>query len=275
MMLDVPSFAGGLELGRDGIWFSGQRGPVSYPADGNLACQRIEDGSFWFRHRNRCIISLARRFAPGAPFLDIGGGNGFVAQGPIRAGFPCTLVEPGPAGALAARRRGVDQVICARLEDVSFKPSSVAAAGMFDVLEHIEDDLGTLRRVRSVLRSRGRLFMTVPAYKFLFSTDDVVAGHFRRYTLSRLGRVLRSAGYELEHATYLFAPLPPLVLLLRTVPTWLGLRQAMPERQEAEHTPGGFSARVIDAMLNAEARRVAGGGRVPVGTSCLVVARVG
>jgi hypothetical protein len=43
--------------------------------------------SFWFLHRNRCIVSLVRRFAPDGRFLDIGGGNGYVARGLVAAGI--------------------------------------------------------------------------------------------------------------------------------------------------------------------------------------------
>ncbi len=52
-------------------------------------------------------------------FLDVGGGNGYVAKALIAAGIDCVLVEPGINGAMAARARAVDPVICARLEDVN------------------------------------------------------------------------------------------------------------------------------------------------------------
>src|SRR5204863_103930 len=106
------------------------------------------------------------------------------------------------------RHRGIEQVICARLEDVRFPAGSIASAGMFDVLEHIEDDLGALRAVRTILRSGGHLFLTVPAYNLLHSEDDVAAGHFRRYTVSSLTRVLREAGFQIAYSGHLFGPLP-------------------------------------------------------------------
>jgi SAM-dependent methyltransferase len=143
----------------------------------------VEDSSFWFRHRNRCIVSLVRRFSPDATFLDIGGGNGFVAGGLIESGIACALIEPGIDGALAAHARGIDPVICARLEAAGLRPASAAAAGMFDLIEHIKDELGALRQVNELLATGGRLFLTVPAYSFLFSADDVTAGHYCRYTL--------------------------------------------------------------------------------------------
>jgi SAM-dependent methyltransferase len=273
MTLDLISLAPGLECRADGIWFARRQGRISYPAHGNAACLQIEDRSFWFRHRNRCITSLVRRFVPQGTFLDIGGGNGYVAKGLEQAGVSCALLEPGIDGAVSARRRGIDPVICARLEDVGMAPSSIAAAGMFDVLEHIEDEAGALRQVRTLLRPGGRVFLTVPAYAFLHSADDVAAGHFRRYTLAGLTRSLRHAGFRMEHATYIFAPLPPLVFLLRTVPSRLGLRQGVDDQtQAAEHAPDGLAARLINRLLDVEAQRIEAGRVIPFGTSCLAAA---
>jgi SAM-dependent methyltransferase len=273
MTLDLASLAPDLECRADGIWFARRQAPVSYPAQGNAACLQVEDRSFWFRHRNRCIASMVRRFAQQGTFLDIGGGNGYVATGLVQAGISCALLEPGIDGALAARARGVDPVICARLEDMGMAPASIAAAGMFDVLEHIENEAGALRQVHSLLRPGGHLFLTVPAYPFLHSADDVAAGHFRRYTLTSLARAVVQTGFRMEHATYMFVPLPPLVFVLRTIPSLLGLRQGVDEqRQAAEHAPKRLAAWLMDRLLDIEARRIEAGRHVPVGTSCLAVA---
>jgi len=273
MSLDLESLAPALEQRDPGIWFARRQAKVSYPAQGNAACLTLEDRSFWFRHRNRCIVSLVRRFPPDGAFLDIGGGNGFVAKGLADAGFACALVEPGVDGALAAHARGVNPVICAGLEDLQFSAASISAAGMFDVLEHIEEEAAALQQVHSFLRPGGRLFLTVPAYQFLFSVDDAVAGHFRRYTVSSLERSLERSGFRVEFSTYFFAPLPPIILLLRTLPSKLGLRRgADSDRDAAEHAPSGVAARLMDNLLAFELQRIEGGRSVPFGGSCLCVA---
>ncbi|GAU83451.1 bifunctional 2-polyprenyl-6-hydroxyphenol methylase/3-demethylubiquinol 3-O-methyltransferase UbiG [Bosea sp. BIWAKO-01] len=272
-LLDLATVAPGLELRDPGIWFASNQGAVSYPAHGNAACLAVEDRSFWFRHRNRCVVSLVRRFSPEGVFLDIGGGNGFVAKGLTDAGVACGLVEPGIDGALAAYARGIDPVICARLEESGLPPMSIDAGGMFDVLEHIEDEVAALRQVHALLRPGGRLFLTVPAYQFLFSTADDMAGHFRRYTIASLSRVLLGSGFRIEFASYMFAPLPPPIFLQRTLPSLLGLRRSTEAQcDEAEHDPGGFAARVMDRLLAWEFRRLDAGRSVWFGTSCLCVA---
>jgi len=263
----------GLELRPPGIWFARSRVAVSYPDDGNAACRQVEDRSFWFRHRNRCIAQLVHRFAPGKTLLDIGGGNGFVARGLVESGIGCVLLEPGVDGALAAHERGVSTVICAGLEDVPFAPASFGSAGMFDVLEHIEDDLAALRGVHRLLEPGAHFFVSVPAWQALFSPEDEDAGHFRRYSPSSLRSTLRQAGFEPLFSTCLFAPLPLPVLASRVIPGWFGQRRSRDLSQaEAEHVPGPVAARLIDLMLNAEFRWLAAGRSMPFGTSCCAVA---
>ncbi len=206
-------------------------------------------------------------------FLDIGGGNGYVAKALISAGIHCALIEPGLDGALAARARGVDPVICGRLEDVDFPPECAASIGLFDVLEHIEDETAILKLIHSTLEPSGHLFLTVPAYQFLHSSEDDTAGHFRRYTIPRLGRVLTKNNFRIEFASYFFTPLPPLIFLTRTIPTRLGIRRAEnDEAASSEHTPSGPAAWVMDRILDVELRHLRAGRRCPSGGSCLCIA---
>jgi hypothetical protein len=88
-MIHIAAIAPDLRLAEDGIWYSAETRPVSYPSDGNDACFALEDVSFWFAHRNDCIVAAARKFPPppGEAIFDLGGGNGFVARGLLDAGF--------------------------------------------------------------------------------------------------------------------------------------------------------------------------------------------
>ena len=94
-MPDFVSFTSTLTRRDPGIWFSRRSASVCYPASGNAECLAVEEGSFWFRHRNCCIVSLVRRYPPKGCFLDSGGGNGFVSKGLTAAGFACALPSQG------------------------------------------------------------------------------------------------------------------------------------------------------------------------------------
>ena len=276
-MIDLRDVAASLQLGDDGIWVAGTKSDVSYPASGNEFCAEIEAGSFWFEHRNRCLLAALERFPPGGALFDIGGGNGFVALAIQSAGFEVVLVEPGPDGTANARRRGIHNVVCSTLEDAGFQDGKLAAVGLFDVLEHIENDRRFLTSIRRYLARQGRLYLTVPALAALWSQEDVDAGHYRRYAAGGLKRLLAETGYEVEYLTYLFRWLPPAILLARALPYRLGVRRAQAElieRAREHHQAGGSMSRtVLTRLLSRELALVRAGRRLSLGSSCLAVAR--
>jgi SAM-dependent methyltransferase len=237
----------------------------------------VEDDSFWFQHRNHCITEAVRAWPPRGPLVDAGGGNGFVAAGLRAAGFPTVVVEPGLDGARQARERGLAPVVCATLEEAGFRSRSLPALGFFDVIEHVEADARLLSVSRELLEDGGRLYLTVPAFDWLWAEDDVVAGHFRRYTRASLGQLLRRTGFAVDFASYFFAPLPLPLWLLRAVPSRLGWRppDVVRARQDAEHgVRGGLATSALRTVLSVERAWLRGGRSLPMGTSLLMVAHV-
>jgi SAM-dependent methyltransferase len=270
----VSEIATNLELGEHGIWFSKGKSNISYPSEGNAACFEIEDDSFWFQHRNRCITSVVHGFPPAGTIFDLGGGNGFVALGLQQRGWRSIVVEPGITGAVNARKRGLE-VICATFEDAHFRLHSLPAVGLFDVLEHIEDGGQFLRMLGERLIVGGRIYLTVPAYRWLWSAEDVSAGHFRRYTLSSLARVLGQSGFDVEFASYIFSPLPVPILLKRTIPTLLGRRKTENFDEAIREHRGGSSTvqSLAGSVFKWELQRLERKRTIPAGGSCLVVAK--
>jgi SAM-dependent methyltransferase len=273
--MDLSAISATLDRGPEGIWcprVAGSGESVSYPEQGNDACFAIEDDSFWFAHRSDCISAALGRFPFSGPFLDVGGGNGAVSQRLAADGIETVLLEPGPLGVVNARKRALPNVVCATIREAAFAASSFVAAGLFDVIEHVEDEAELLADVHHVLRPGGILCVTVPAYTWLWSAEDEDAGHYRRYTIRRLRCVLEASGFTVDYLTYFFAPLVAPLFLGRSLRYRLG-RRSDAARSAAQHTPRGVTRHAVAALLAPEARIIRRAGRIPLGTSILAVAR--
>ena len=72
------------------------------------------------------------------------------------------------------------------------------AAVCFNVLEHVEEDVAALMRIRSLLKPRGRVGLIVPGGgDFLYGSLDSLDRHYRRYTPARLSARLERAGFDI------------------------------------------------------------------------------
>lgn len=262
-------------INRDGIWFSKNQPKISYPEEGNDLCYQLEDTSYWFGHRNKNISSLVKRFNKDDIFFDIGGGNGFVALGLQKDGIDSVLLEPGISGVKHAKDRGLNNLICTTLEEANFEENTINSAGAFDVIEHIENDVEFLKILNKYMKVGGNVYITVPALKFLWSDEDIYAGHFRRYTTKSLEDTLKKAGFEPVYSTYLFSILVLPILLLRTIPSLFKRRKGGEEnnfKNEHKETTG-ILGKIFNKSFNWEINRVANLKKIPFGSSCLIVAK--
>ena len=261
---------------KDGIWRTEDSDTASFSREVHDLLFEIEDNSFWFKHRNRCIAELVKRIPPNGTIFDVGGGNGFVTKGLHDAGFDVALVEPGAGGAFNARKRGGFEIICAPFSREFFKPNSAPAVALFDVIEHIEDDADFLKEVHGLMHPGGYLYLTVPAYMRLWSQEDDSAGHFRRYTRKSLRKLLQSCGFETLFDSCFFAYLPLPIFLMRTLPYKMGHRRKDPTekaKRELTSARGGILPLVLGKLSDFEVNRLAKGGRFPFGGSVLMAAQ--
>jgi 2-polyprenyl-3-methyl-5-hydroxy-6-metoxy-1,4-benzoquinol methylase len=83
-----------------------------------------------------------------------------------------------------------------------FASENIDTVVMLNVLEHIEDDIGTLRGIWNVLVPGGRLLMLVPVIKALYGPMDKADHHYRRYSRAELNYKLRAANFEIEQQKY-------------------------------------------------------------------------
>ncbi|HEY4726936.1 MAG TPA: methyltransferase, partial [Actinomycetes bacterium] len=152
--------------------------------------------------------------------LEVGAGTGTITRRLVQR-YPelrVTALEPAEnvVGDLESFATVTPQVTVLRQ---TLAAAGSLARGGFDavlylnVLEHIEDDAGELRRAAEALRPGGALLVFGPALSWLYGELDYKAGHYRRYSVDGLRGLAEAAGFEVRKAGYLD--------VLGVLPYWL------------------------------------------------------
>ena len=173
---------------------------------------------------------------------ELDGVHSVLEVGPGLGGFAVRLarryeylgVDKDPTSLAAARARlqalGLGTVLLGEVAALEPKRRFDLVCA-FEVLEHIDDDIGALREWASRLRNGGWLLLSVPAWQRRWGAHDHAAGHVRRYDREELASALGEAGLErVRLVTYGF----PLGYLLQ--PAWDLLARRRPERSLEERT---------------------------------------
>jgi SAM-dependent methyltransferase len=150
----------------------------------------------WLRYD---AVSRLLRDVDAASVLEIGCGQGGLGMLLARR-FSYTGLDLDEQALTVARRRftaaELDTGGLRRggLELVAGRSFDLVCA--FEVLEHFENDAGTLAEWRAHVRPGGWLLVSVPAGPDRFAAADRRAGHFRRYDRVSIAAALEAAGFR-------------------------------------------------------------------------------
>jgi ubiquinone/menaquinone biosynthesis C-methylase UbiE len=250
---------------------------ISYPDDGNSLAVDWEENGVWFKQRNDLILSLIKKYPFLNDFLDIGGGNGYQANGIKNSVTPgkVLLCEPGYNGCLEAKKRNIEFVYNGVFQNFPFQDYNIGGVGLFDVIEHIEDDTLFLIELYNLLPIGAKVYITVPAMKLLWAEIDSPSGHFRRYNKKELKRLTSNVSFKLLDYGYYFNFYVLPMFLLRVLPYRLGIRKGWDKilkEEEGNHKNNrGIVTRMIENMHKRSIKVLQKGGKQIVGTSMYMV----
>jgi SAM-dependent methyltransferase len=180
----------------------------------------VQQRHWWFVARRKIVLDLiARHYRPGpdSKVLDIGCGAGLMLNELTRFGETSGMDSAEEAIAFS-REVFEGDVRAGQLPgQVPFPGNSFNLITALDVIEHIDDDVGSLQAMRALLRPGAKAVITVPAFMFLWTEFDEINAHKRRYTRSELCAKLRQAGFAVERISYFNTLLFPLVVLVRAL----------------------------------------------------------
>ncbi len=181
-----------------------------------------EDRHWWFATRTRAILAYLDMFVStdhttqARWILDVGSGAGNMAHHLSHYGR-YVGVDVNPKPLRVARARGWP-VHLGSATHLPYASATFDVVALLDTVEHIEDDHAVFAECHRVLKPGGKLIVTVPAFMFLWSKNDVLNRHQRRYTRPQLITRLEAHGFRVLRSSYnnfFIFPLAAAVILAR------------------------------------------------------------
>jgi SAM-dependent methyltransferase len=252
----------------------------SFPINGHDIYYTIEDNSFWFKHRTRCIHEIITKYIPeNSEIIDIGGGNGYTTRYLQDKGYNSILLEPSVNGCKNAELRGVKNIIMGTINNEDYLDNSIENVCMLDVLEYIKNDTEFLKILYSKLKKSGNFIVALPAFKILWSTEDENIGNLRRYEMNTILKLLKDAGFTIKYNNYLFSFLFIPILILRSLKDRLlkpvfndySEKKAMINNQHNTHN-NVIIDKIISFLCKNEYERIKKNKKVYFGSSIVIVA---
>lgn len=189
----------------------------------------LEQRHFWFRGRRRIFFDLLDRALErreDLEVLEVGCGPGGMLDNLSRYGRVHAL-DIAHDAMRYCKQRGYERVVTGSGTELPFGDNLFDLVAAFDAIEHIPDDNLALREIHRVLKPGGKVFVSVPAYQFLFSQNDRLVHHQRRYTRRLLRERFEAAGLKPVKLSYfnslLFPLILPAVMVLKAKERFVGL----------------------------------------------------
>ncbi len=173
----------------------------------------LEKDYWFFRSRRKIALGILDRMLKGRRdlrILDAGTGTGVMIEALKRYGH-VTGVDSSEEAIRYCRERGICGIVNASAEDMPFEDGSLDLICAMDLLEHVEDDVRVLKEFSRVLKPGGLVFLTVPAYRFLWTAHDEINMHRRRYGSRELKAAVESAGFVVRKFSHFNSLLFPFV----------------------------------------------------------------
>lgn len=176
--------------------------------------------------------------------LEAGCGAGGLLAALCRRGFTGIGVEPSQEAIRIAEhtlepylRSGSCRLLQAALEDLGPEIGSVDVGLSMMTIEHLEDDVGFVRRLAGFVHDGGAVLIGVPGRRDRWGFEDEAVGHLRRYEREDLARVMRAAGLVEVEVWSVSVPIANLLfhlgnLLVRRATSQETLRQSRREQTE-------------------------------------------
>jgi len=164
----------------------------------------MEKYHWWFvSHRNLAIYLIRSLKITLPTILDVGSGTGgnLLLFSKLGKAFGSDISR---IAIEFCKRRGLNNVVQCSVEKIAYADKTFDVITCLDLLEHATNPVEALSEMRRVLEDDGKIIITVPAFRILWSQHDEALCHLRRYEKDSLLHDLHEAKLKCEKIGYFF-----------------------------------------------------------------------
>lgn len=228
---------------------------------------------WWFKIREKIINDQLQQLAlPSSPkILNIGAAT-YKSTELLKNFGHVTSIEFDEDCCQFVRDELNEEIEEGSILDLKFEDDFFDLVCAFDVIEHVEDDTTAIKEMQRVCSKNGILFITVPAYEFLWSSHDEINHHFRRYRLKDLKNIIKDRSLEIIYSSYFNTVLFPFISVFRLC---LNIFKKNSESKSdfENFDPKNSSNKLFAFLFNLERPLLKKRYSFPFGVSCLIICK--
>lgn len=211
---------------------------------------RLEREHWWFRARIEILAATIKKnidTSKKIKILNVGVATGATSEMLQQFG-EVTSIEYNLDCCNFINQQSNLQVTQGSITALDFDNETFDLVCAFDVIEHVEDDITAAKELERVCAHNGNIFVTTPAYQFLWSEHDVVNHHFRRYTLSNFRNLFSKNKLINLKTTYFNSFLFPPIAIIRIL-LWPFQKNKTANNTTLETDATRFSPGILNNIL--------------------------
>jgi ubiquinone/menaquinone biosynthesis C-methylase UbiE len=220
-----------------------------------------EQSNAWFIKRKELIYALLKKYDRKSKILEIGCGSGYILDYLQKHGFK------GVQGVDSSKEFLKYYRNVRKSTKLAVEKEKYDIILLLDVLEHVKEEGALLRKIHAMLKPKGMLLTSVPAYMCMWSYHDELNQHYRRYTRTNLNAVLQKNKFSIKKSTYWNSIMLPAIFVFKK------LQQTLKSKQSnIEATPSWFN-NIYKVILGFENILIKIGIPLPFGLTAFTLAK--
>lgn len=177
----------------------------------------ISEWHWWYIGRKKIILNMLRKYSLTScenNILDIGCGPGAMIKDfkPYGKTFG---VDSNINSVKECRKRGNLGTCISVASKTPFRESTFSVVLLLDILEHLDNDKDAIEEAIRLCKPGGLIIITVPAFQFLWSNQDIISYHKRRYSMKTIKELVKMNTVEKLKFSYFNFFLFPIVVIIR------------------------------------------------------------